>query len=60
VTLYLLRDINLALRRNLQRDLPKGARVVSWQFDMADWQPDVQAREAGGAIYCWYINKTGA
>ena len=55
VVLYLLRDVNLALREKLRRELPNGARVVSWQFDMGDWQPNVLSCDHGGTIYCWHI-----
>jgi hypothetical protein len=39
VTLYLLPELNLRLRPRLL-ELPPGTRVVSHDFDMADWQPD--------------------
>ena len=60
VTLYLLRNLNLALREKLQRELPNGARIVSWQFDMGDWQPNTKRSEHGGTIYCWHVNRLGA
>lgn len=55
VAMYLLRDVNLALRDKLQRELPVGGRVVSWKFDMGDWQPSIQTGEAGDRIYVWQI-----
>ena len=39
VTLYLLPELNLALRPKLQRELRPGARVVSHWHTMGDWQP---------------------
>ncbi len=39
ITLYLLPDVNLALRPRLLRLAP-GTRIVSHDWDMADWQPD--------------------
>lgn len=39
VTLYLLPEVNLALRPRLLRLAP-GTRVVSHDWDMGDWQPD--------------------
>jgi hypothetical protein len=39
VTLYLLPEVNLALRPRLLRMAP-GTRVVSHDWDMADWLPD--------------------
>jgi SAM-dependent methyltransferase len=55
VTLYLLRDVNLALRDKLQGELPRGGRVVSWQYDMGEWQPNIQVGEQGNRIYSWLI-----
>ncbi|MFP5461884.1 MAG: SAM-dependent methyltransferase [Gammaproteobacteria bacterium] len=40
VTLYLLPDVNLALRPRLLDTLAPGARVVSHDWDMGDWRPD--------------------
>lgn len=40
VTLYLLPDVNLALRPRLLDMLAPGARVVSHDWTMGDWRPD--------------------
>ncbi len=40
VMLYLLPEVNLELRPRLLRTLRPGARVVSHDWDMGDWQPD--------------------
>ena len=40
VTVYLLPDVNLALRPRLLETLAPGARVVSHDWDMGDWRPD--------------------
>jgi precorrin-6B methylase 2 len=63
VTLYLSYDGNLALRPQLMRQLKPGARVVSYTFDMGEWQPKISEtyRDAGGdahAIYFWQIGDT--
>ena len=60
VTLYLSYDGNLAVRPRLMSQLKSGARVVSYTFDMAEWQPKVAEsyRDAGGnnhMIYLWEI-----
>ena len=39
ITLYLLPEVNLALRPRLLRLAP-GTRIVSHDWDMADWTPD--------------------
>jgi precorrin-6B methylase 2 len=60
VTLYLSYDGNLALRPQLMRQLKPGARIVSYTFDMGDWQPKIVEayRDAAGeshALYLWEI-----
>lgn len=44
VTVYLSRDANLLLRPRLQTQLQPGARVVSHEFDMGDWRPEMSRR----------------
>jgi len=44
VTLYLFREANLLLRPRIQTQLRPGSRVVSHDFDMGDWRPDVTYR----------------
>jgi precorrin-6B methylase 2 len=41
VTLYLSQEGNLTLRPKLMRELRPGARVVSYAFDMGDWEPKI-------------------
>jgi hypothetical protein len=42
LTLYLLPDVNLALRPKILAELKAGARVVSHDFNMGDWRPDAE------------------
>jgi hypothetical protein len=61
VTLYLSYDGNLAVRPKLMRELKPGARVISYAFDMSDWQPQVMEsyRDAAGnthLLYLWQIS----
>ena len=42
LTLYLLPDVNLALRPKILEELKPGTRVVSHDFGMGDWRPDAQ------------------
>ena len=44
VTVYLSREANLLLRPRLQAQLKPGARVVSHEFDMGDWRPEISRR----------------
>jgi SAM-dependent methyltransferase len=60
VTLYLSFDGNLAVRPQLMRQLHRGARVISYAFDMGDWQPKFAEshRDSEGnshQIYLWEI-----
>jgi SAM-dependent methyltransferase len=60
VTLYLSYDGNLAVRPQLLRQLNRGARVISYAFDMGDWQPKIAEsfRDSEGnshQIYLWQI-----
>ena len=56
VTLYLLPEVNLALRPKLWRDLPVGARVVSHNYHMGDeWPPERTEQVGGGIVYAWTI-----
>ena len=60
VTLYLSQDGNLAVRSKLLRELKPEARVVSYTFDMGDWQPKIveSYRDAGGdrhMLYLWQM-----
>jgi SAM-dependent methyltransferase len=59
VTLYLLPKLNVQLRPKLLLDLRPGTRVVSHDFDMAEWQPDQTVRVPGSSrthsVYYWVI-----
>jgi SAM-dependent methyltransferase len=61
VTLYLLTSSNLLLRPILTKALRPGARIVSHQFGMGDWQPEMQETltEADGSphiLYLWKVD----
>ena len=66
VTLYLLPRLNLKLRPRLLRELRPGARIVSHNFGMGDWDPDrtLETRDLFGAgeirrvehrLYLWIV-----
>jgi precorrin-6B methylase 2 len=62
VTLYLSYEGNLVVRPQLMRQLKTGARVVSYAFDMGEWQPKIAEsyRDAGGdshQLYLWDIGE---
>ena len=63
VTLYLLSASNVKLRPRLTAQLRRGARIVSHNFAMGEWEPDVvdTFRDAGGAsrtLYLWTADGT--
>lgn len=56
VTLYLLPDVNRALRPQLWKQLKVGTRVVSHDFDMGpEWPPEKVERIGSKTIYYWTI-----
>lgn len=59
VTLFLSPELNLAVRPKLQRELKRGARIVSYWHHMGDWKPreTVRIRRGGpeGPIYLWTV-----
>lgn len=55
VTLYLLPELNLQLRPTLLKMKP-GTRVVSNEFDMADWQPDLGITSERAKGYLWTVS----
>jgi precorrin-6B methylase 2 len=61
VALYLSYDGNLALRPQLMRQLKPGARVVSYTFDLGDWQPKIvdAYRDAAGELHALYLWEIG-
>jgi len=60
VTLYLLSASNVTLRPILTRQLRPGSRIVSHNYAIGDWEPDVvdTFRDDAGAtrtIYLWRV-----
>jgi ribosomal protein L11 methylase PrmA len=59
VTLYLTREMNIRLAPKLQAELRPGTRVVSFDFDMGDWEPGAMIRvDVSGRttpVYLWVV-----
>lgn len=59
VTLYLSDTLNVMLRPKLLRELPVGARIVSHDFRMGDWQPENSVRvpwkNLYRTVYVWTV-----
>ena len=54
--MYLLPDVNLKLKPKILKQLRPGARIVSHDFDMGEWQPE-KVVNAGDSdtVYLWRI-----
>lgn len=61
VTLYLGPATNRRLGPVLRKQLPPGARILSHEYDMGDWEPDlieeVPVRWGTRTIYMWKIDR---
>src|SRR4029434_9949370 len=60
VTLYLLASANARLRPTLMQQLRPGSRIVSHNFPIGDWEPDVvdNFTDLGGrkrTLYLWNV-----
>ena len=56
VMLYLLPDVNVALRPQLWKQLKVGTRVVSHDYHMGDeWPPERTEHVEGKVLYLWTI-----
>jgi SAM-dependent methyltransferase len=57
VTVYLMRPANLRLRPRLLRELHPGTRVVSYRFDMGNWEAErtEQVGDPPRTLYRWTI-----
>lgn len=55
VTLYLFPHVMLKLRERLKTELKPGTRVVSHEFTMGDWEPEVTERVRNARVHLWII-----
>ncbi len=55
VSLYLLPELNLQLRPKLFKELKPGARIVSHNYDMADWKPDISEELGSSSYFLWIL-----
>lgn len=51
VTLYLSDELNLRLLPHLLRDLRPGAKIISHDFIMGDWKPDISVKVPWKNLY---------
>jgi len=55
VTMYLLPNVNIRLRPRLLKELKPGTRIVSHDFHMGDWAPEVTREVNRSRIFLWTI-----
>ena len=55
VTLYLSTTVNMRLEPKLKRELGPGTRIVSQQFRIGNWPPDVTTRAENQQLFLWTI-----
>ncbi len=55
VTMYLLNSVNMKLRPHMLDKLKPGTRLVSYYFNMSDWEPDKQILVNNSDVYYWVI-----
>ncbi len=65
LTLYLFRELNIQLRPRILEQMKPGSRVVTHDWDMGEWEPDVSVvspapdkpvgLDRNSKIFLWYI-----
>jgi hypothetical protein len=55
VTLFLGAELNLKLRPRLLQDLAPGTRVLSHEYDMGLWKPQITRQVGTHTIYFWTV-----
>jgi tRNA G37 N-methylase Trm5 len=63
LTMYLLPEVNLMIRPNIWKQMKPGSRIVSHDFDMAEWKPLKTEHIKDGSswdhtLYLWQIEAT--
>jgi SAM-dependent methyltransferase len=59
VTMYLLPSVNMKLRPRLLKELKPGSRIVSHDFDMGDWTPQITRDLGRSRIFLWTVPARG-
>ncbi len=60
VTLFLHPGPNLKLRPKLLAELKPGSRIVSYVWDMGDWQPEAELDAGVYKIFLWRVPETNS
>ena len=60
ITMYLLPEVNMALRPRLLTEARPGTRIVSHNFTLGDWRPDAEREMDASRIYFWVVPAAAA
>lgn len=55
IALYLLDSVNVRLRPKILTECRPGTRVVSYSFEMGEWQPDAYTPIAANGVMLWIV-----
>lgn len=55
IALYLLDSLNVRLRPKILAECRPGTRVLSYSFEMGDWEPDAHTPIAANGVSLWHV-----
>ena len=55
VVLYLVDSVNIRLRPKILSECQPGVRVVSYSFEMGDWEADAHTPIAANGVFLWIV-----
>lgn len=55
IVLYLVDSVNLRLRPRILSECQPGVRVVSYSFEMGDWEADAHMPIAANGVFLWIV-----
>jgi ubiquinone/menaquinone biosynthesis C-methylase UbiE len=55
IVLYLVDSVNIRLRPKILSECKPGVRVVSYSFEMGDWEADAHTPIAANGVFLWIV-----
>jgi len=55
ITLYLLDSLNIRLRPKILSECAPGTRIVSYSFEMGEWEADAHTPIAANGVFLWIV-----
>jgi len=55
IVLYLVDSVNIRLRPKILSECQPGVRVVSYSFEMGDWEADAHTPIAANGVFLWIV-----